>query len=97
MSGEWQAFVAMMIFFFGTVLTLTFWPVASREATGYALGVVTSIFDWIEGGLTQWIVVYAVAIAILLTMVGGVFMAIEQVYLWAKRRRDDTVNEYQIK
>lgn len=97
MSGKWQAFWAMMIWTFGTVGILTVWPIKSREVLSDVLGVIPWALRSIENTWLAIALVYAF-IAVGLLMAGSaMYLAGEQVVKWYRKRRDGTINEYQIK
>lgn len=97
MSGKWQAFLLVIGFAFGFPLVGAIWPVATRRTVGDIVGGALWVVDSVGGGVSGQIVAGIVVLGILFTMLGGVFLAAEQVYGWIKKRRDGTVNEYQIK
>jgi hypothetical protein len=97
MSGKWQAFWAMMIWIFGTVSILTVWPIKSRRVLSDVLGVIPWALRSIEDTWIAIVLVYAF-IAVGLLMAGSaMYLAGEQLVKWYRRRKDGTINEYQIK
>jgi len=97
MSGQWQAFFLIIGFAFGFPLVNAIWPIATHETFAGVLGFGLTIFKWLLDGTTGYILVYGFVIVGWIMVIGAIYMAIEQVYLWIKGRGEDTVNEYQIK
>ena len=97
MSGEVQAFIATMVFCFGTVLILTIWPIASREVLSSVLMHVSGLVEWSLDGITGYVLVFGFIIAGWLIVLGAAYLILEKIYNWMQNRRDETVNDYQIK
>jgi len=97
MSGEWQAFWAMMIWFFGTLVILTVWPIKSREVLADVFAVIRWALRSIEDTWIAIVLVYAFLAVGLLMAGSAMYLAGEQLVKWYRRRKDGTINEYQIK
>lgn len=97
MSGKWQAFFVIILVAFGFPLLSAVYPIATRETIADVLGVGLDIWIWLLNGYTGIVLIYGFIAVGLLLAGSAMYLAGEQVVKWYRKRRDGTINEYQIK